>query len=164
VKSDIGVTIYAHNISTSGIYSNIVAVNEPIQLDALAISSIGVSDLLISDGISISALDTRNCSEFSKERNEMGPITDLNGGWFEENEIRWVFNHTCSPATNPLCKNYPQNYPIGDFTTKDTPGRYCFFAIARKYSADGNGKWSRLASDDIQVGNIWVYLVYPKPL
>ncbi|MFH0862081.1 MAG: hypothetical protein V1875_03530 [Candidatus Altiarchaeota archaeon] len=156
VKAEIGVTIFVHN----GTNGKIVGPNEPIEVDVAGNSNAGVSRLLISNGTLVSAFIT-NCTDLALERNWLGEITDpYNDQWLDDHGIDWISEYTCMPPDAEECKNYPP----GLITSEENVGRYCFFALAQKYSPAGDGKWSLLASDHIQVGHIWVYLVYPQPI
>jgi len=177
VHLDIGVTLVAHNgtfdtLPGGGITNpkKIVKEGGDIYLNSTgtAQGQNSVERLLISSSVTIPPENiddaTGYCKSIADERNELGPVTDPNGGddadtsaWRSKWGISWPTSHVCvSPPDDPHKCFYVETTSKGE----DEIGAYCYFTIAQNGKT---GEWTAIASDYIQVGYLNVYLVLPRP-
>jgi hypothetical protein len=169
VHQEIGVTLLAHNgtfdpsVSSGG---KVVKSNGDIYLNVTAVCQENVREMHISNSIKIPVekIDkpAEYCASISDERNLMGDITNPTGSpdsatqeWLDTWGITWWDKYTCNnPGDDPKKCHHVW------MTTESDLGAYCYFAIAQD---DKTGEWSQIASDYIQVGDLEVYLILPRP-
>jgi len=150
VKTDIGVNILAHN----GTGGKIVRANQMIFLDVSGKSIDGIEKLIVSNGTKLPP-GYADCKALTDERNGQGQITDpYNDPWIDDHVV-WIGEYTCS--------GHPETCTNRWITDENEVGRYCYFAMAQKYAATGEGKWSSIVADYMQVGEMAVYLIAPRP-
>jgi hypothetical protein len=158
VFGDLAVSITASNDSGN----NLVNINETIYLNVTGTAKDGMYQLLVSDSInvSLSAGPSFNClraianSSTGKQAIEynVGEITDP---WVDAPDIPWR-------AEPFLCPGATECGHI--WTTNESfEARFCYYAIGRESSVTGEGRWSRIAADWVDVGYLKVILVHPKP-
>jgi hypothetical protein len=153
VKKEIGISIRAHN----GTGGKIVKQDQDIFLDVSGSSVDGIERLIVSNG-TLLPMSYEDCNQFVTEWEDEDLEDDPTNMWFSANNIWWQFDdiHMCSPPTDRTCS-------FTWTTSESNVSRYCYFAMAQKYTTSGGGRWSRVATDWMQVGEINVYLITPKP-
>ena len=159
VKTDIGVTLEAHNGSHQKAIRETVGV---IHLDTSAKCKTGIEKVIVSESLYIGTIYGNaaiNCSDIKDEVSaglkSMGyedPTSPEAKIWLETNYgIIWnTEEHDCLGEQN--CANTW-------LTSENELGSYCYFAAAKKHGSSGT--WSPIVSDYVQIGLIEVYLIYP---
>ncbi len=179
----IGVLITAYNDTEPNVLGKVVDIDQTIFLtvEGQITPPLAIGRILVSNGTWLwdSSLDTKpglvtvegDCNAFvehaawgpqqrfdsriAAEGNTYNPLDDI---WYRDNiNLTWREYYTSCPNTgDPLtnCRNVWT-------TSEEEVGRYCYFAIAQRQTALGDGEWSRIGTDHIDVGYINVTLVYP---
>ncbi len=157
VDTEVGVTIDAHN----GTGGDVVAENTTIHLDVRGECDDGIHRILVSNSIPLPrGFDgITSCRDVANDRNRLGAIEDPYGDpqtaeWMNTWNITWNDTYSCG-GVSP-CANVWE-------TNESEINVYCYFALAQKQTLFGGGRWSMIASDYIQVGDIDVYLAFPPP-
>ena len=175
-QHNIAVMITAYNNTPPSELGKIVDIDQSIYLTVEGQISGGkeIGRLLVSDGTWMwetgfpfltcqyggdlwTLVQNHHQSEIAANGNTIDPLTDP---WYTTNgqaDIVWREYYTSCPNTGTPttdCKNIWT-------TSEDAVGRYCYFALAQRKTQTGDGEWSQIAVDYIDVGYINVTLVYP---
>jgi hypothetical protein len=155
IHSDIGVSIFAHNGTTSPVVGKTVNPYQDITLEVTGIAAGGIDRILVSKGLKLPSR-YRECKNIATERNAKGRTLDpYNDQFFTATGIEWMDSYACT--------GHPEECARIWNTSEADYGQYCYFALAQKYSADPDAEWSALATDYMKVGFIEVYLISPRP-